>query len=83
MLTSIPVFHNTAKKQFLFLVFKRKQDEAPKKKVFLIEIGYTIVAIIISVALVLLGADISIVIGLTGVFAGFIIAFLLPGLLHI
>jgi len=32
---------------------------------------------------VLLGADISLVIGITGVYAGFIIVFLIPGLMNI
>jgi len=83
MVTSIPVFHNTAKRQFVMLVFKRKQHLVSPKKVFLVEIGYTFLSLAFAIASVLLGADISIVIGITGVFAGFIIVFLIPGLIHL
>jgi len=63
------------------LIFKRKED-VPFKKIFMVELIYTFAVLAVAIISAIFALPISMIIGVTGAFVGFIIIYLCPARMH-
>jgi len=79
--SSVPIYNNIGKYQFLFLCFETKMERT--KCYMAVEYCYSIVIILVAALFQIFNISISKIISFAGVLIGFIIVFLVPCIIHL